>query len=92
MATLREQMQRDLQLRGLSPKTQRAYLDKARDFARYFSTSHRQASSRSIGRREYQGIPSLSACRKEGLGFNLQASIRLAEVPLSDYNEAERGL
>ena len=36
MATLREQMQRDLQLRGLSPKTQRAYLDKARDFARYF--------------------------------------------------------
>lgn len=36
MATLREQMQRDLQLRGLSPKTQRTYLDKARDFARYF--------------------------------------------------------
>jgi len=39
MATLREQMQRDLQLRGLSPKTQRAYLDKARDFARYFKKS-----------------------------------------------------
>ena len=39
MATLREQMQRDLQLRGLSPKTQRAYLYKARDFARHFKKS-----------------------------------------------------
>jgi len=32
-------MQRDLQLRGLSPKTQKAYLNQVRDFARYFKKS-----------------------------------------------------
>lgn len=51
MATLREQMQRDLQLRGLSPKTQRAYLDKARDFARYFKQAPDQLGEEQI--REY---------------------------------------
>lgn len=51
MATLREQMQRDLQLRGLSPKTQRAYLDKARDFARYFKQAPDQLGEDKI--REY---------------------------------------
>lgn len=51
MATLREQMQRDLQLRGLSPKTQRAYLDKARDFARYFKQAPDQLGEEKI--REY---------------------------------------
>jgi site-specific recombinase XerD len=39
MATLREQMQRDLQLRGLSPRTQEVYLQKARDLARHFKKS-----------------------------------------------------
>jgi len=39
MATLREQMLRDLQLRGLSLRTQAAYLQKVRDFARYFKKS-----------------------------------------------------
>lgn len=51
MATLREQMQRDLQLRGLSLKTQRAYLDKARDFARYFKQAPDQLGEENI--REY---------------------------------------
>ena len=51
MATLRERMQRDLQLRGLSPKTQRAYLDKARDFARYFKQAPDQLGEEKI--REY---------------------------------------
>jgi len=32
-------MQADLQLRGLSPKTQKAYLNQVRDFARYFKKS-----------------------------------------------------
>jgi site-specific recombinase XerD len=39
MATLKEQMLRDLQLRGLSLRTQEAYLQKVRDFARYFKKS-----------------------------------------------------
>lgn len=39
MAKLRDQMQADLQLRGLSPKTQKAYLNQVRDFARYFKKS-----------------------------------------------------
>lgn len=39
MGKLRDQMQRDLQLRGLSPKTQKAYLNQVRDFARYFKKS-----------------------------------------------------
>jgi len=51
MATLREQMERDLQLRGLSAKTQRAYLDKARDFARHFKKSPDQLEEEHI--REY---------------------------------------
>ncbi len=39
MATLREQMTRDMQLRGLSDRTQDAYLQKVRDFALYFKKS-----------------------------------------------------
>jgi site-specific recombinase XerD len=39
MGTLREQMQADLQLRGLSPRTQEAYLNQVRDLARYFKKS-----------------------------------------------------
>jgi len=48
MATLREQMQRDLILRGLSQKTQRIYLDKARDFARYFKQAPDQLGEEEI--------------------------------------------
>lgn len=42
MATLREQMRRDMQLRGLSTRTQEAYIQKALDFARHFKTSPEQ--------------------------------------------------
>lgn len=48
MATLREQMQRDLILRGLSQKTQRIYLDRARDFARHFKKSPDQLGEEEI--------------------------------------------
>ena len=39
MGKLRDQMQADLQLRGLSPKTQKIYLAQVRDFAHYFFNS-----------------------------------------------------
>lgn len=39
MGRLREQMQADLQLRGLSQKTQKIYLRQVRDIARYFKKS-----------------------------------------------------
>jgi len=39
MGRLRDQMQADLQLRGLSPKTQKIYLNQVRSFARYFKRS-----------------------------------------------------
>jgi site-specific recombinase XerD len=39
MSTLREQMQADLQLRGLTPKTQRIYLREVRNLAKYFDKS-----------------------------------------------------
>jgi integrase/recombinase XerD len=48
MATLREQMQRDMQLRGLSPRTQESYLQKARDFARHFKKSPEQLGDEEI--------------------------------------------
>ena len=46
--TLREQMQRDLQLRGLSVRTQEAYLSQVRDFARYFKKSPDQLGESEI--------------------------------------------
>lgn len=46
--TLREQMQRDLQLRGLSVRTQEAYLTQVRDFARYFKKSPDQLGESEI--------------------------------------------
>jgi len=46
--TLREQMQRDLQLRGLSVRTQEAYLAQVRDFARYFKKSPDQLGESGI--------------------------------------------
>lgn len=48
MGTLREQMQRDLQLRGLSPKTQKAYLSQVRNFARYFKRSPDQLGENEV--------------------------------------------
>ncbi len=39
MSTLREQMVADLQLRGLTPKTQRIYLREVSNFAKYFNKS-----------------------------------------------------
>jgi site-specific recombinase XerD len=48
MGTLREQMQRDLELRGLSPKTQKAYLHQARDFACYFKKSPEQLGEEEV--------------------------------------------
>lgn len=48
MVTLREQMLRDLQLRGLSLRTQEAYLQKVRDFARYFKKSPAQVTEEEI--------------------------------------------
>lgn len=36
MGTLREQMVADLQLRGLTPKTQKIYLREVSNYAKYF--------------------------------------------------------
>lgn len=41
-------MQRDLQLRGLSPKTQKAYLSQVRNFARYFKRSPDQLGENEV--------------------------------------------
>jgi site-specific recombinase XerD len=42
MGRLRDEMQADLELRGLSLKTQKIYLGQARDFAVYFNRSPEQ--------------------------------------------------
>ncbi len=39
MSTLREQMQADLQLLGITPKTQHVYLREVSNFAKYFDKS-----------------------------------------------------
>lgn len=41
-------MQRDMQLRGLSPRTQESYLQKARDFARHYGKSPDQLGDEEI--------------------------------------------
>lgn len=46
--TLREQMQRDLQLRGLSARTQEVYLTRLRELARYFKKSPDQLGESEI--------------------------------------------
>lgn len=48
MGKLRDQMQADLQLRGLSPKTQKAYLSQVRNFARYFKRSPDQLGENEV--------------------------------------------
>jgi len=48
MGKLRDQMQADLQLRGLSPKTQKIYLSQVRSFALYFKRSPEQLGEREV--------------------------------------------
>lgn len=51
MSTLREQMLADLQLKGLTPKTQKIYLREVRNYARYFGKSPEQLGEKEL--REY---------------------------------------
>ena len=39
MGTLRDQMQADLQLRGITPRTQKDYLREVSNLAKYFNKS-----------------------------------------------------
>jgi len=48
MGILREQMKGDLELRGLSVKTQEIYLSQVRNFSRYFNRSPRHLGEREI--------------------------------------------
>ena len=48
MGRLREQMKGDLELRGLSRRTQEIYLSQVRDFSRYFNRSPRHLGEREI--------------------------------------------
>lgn len=48
MEKLREQMQTDLQLRGLTPGTQAAYLREVRNLAVYFKKSPEELGEREI--------------------------------------------
>ncbi len=48
METLREQMVTELQLRGITPKTQKAYLKEVRDFALHFNKSPEQMGEEEI--------------------------------------------
>jgi len=46
MGRLREQMKGDLELRGLSGKTQEIYLSQVRNFSRHFNRSPRHLGER----------------------------------------------
>jgi site-specific recombinase XerD len=48
MGRLRDQMQADLQLRGLSQKTQKAYIGRVRDFALYFKQSPEKLGEKEV--------------------------------------------
>ena len=49
MSTLREQMVADLQLRGLTPKTQKIYLREVSNYAKYFGKSPEVLGRKSSG-------------------------------------------
>ena len=51
MSTLRERMEADLQLRGLTPKTQKIYLREVRNYARHFGKSPEKLGEKEL--REY---------------------------------------
>lgn len=51
MSTLREQMVADLQLRGLTPKTQKIYLREVSNYAKYFGKSPEELGEKEL--REY---------------------------------------
>jgi len=51
MSTLREQMLADLQLKGLTPKTQKIYLREVRNYAKYFGKSPEELGEKEL--REY---------------------------------------
>ena len=51
MSTLREQMLADLQLKGLTPKTQKIYLREVSNFAKYFGKSPEELGEKEL--REY---------------------------------------
>jgi site-specific recombinase XerD len=51
MSTLREQMLADLQLKGLTPKTQKIYLREVRNYAKHFGKSPEQLGEKEL--REY---------------------------------------
>ncbi len=51
MSALREQMLADLQLKGLTPKTQKIYLREVRNYAKYFGKSPEQLGEKEL--REY---------------------------------------
>jgi integrase/recombinase XerD len=51
MSTLREQMLADLQLKGLTPKTQKIYLREVSNYAKYFGKSPEQLGEKEL--REY---------------------------------------
>ena len=51
MSTLREQMMADLQLKGLTPKTQKIYLREVRNYAKYFNKSPEDLGEKEL--REY---------------------------------------
>jgi len=51
MSTLREQMLADLQLKGLTPKTQKIYLREVSNYAKYFNKSPEQLGEKEL--REY---------------------------------------
>jgi len=51
MSTLREQMLADMQLKGLTPKTQKIYLREVRNYAKYFDKSPEELGEKEL--REY---------------------------------------
>lgn len=67
MSTLREQMQADLQLRGITPRTQKDYLREVRNLAKFFDKSPEE-----LGEKEVKGVSGSSAEGQEAIRENVQ--------------------
>ena len=67
MSTLREQMEADLQLRGITPRTQKDYLREVSKLAKYFKKSPEE-----LGEKKDQGVSGSSAEGRENIRWNVQ--------------------
>lgn len=77
MSKLREQMLADMQLKGITPGTQKKYLREVSNFAKYFGKSPEE-----LGEKGSKGVSGLSVGGEEVIQRNVSELRQWHQVPL----------